>query len=242
MGSHSRSPRRARGRRAQSLPLLAAGLAAIALLVATLARYRARAEATPPGRGPAYLGDEGAALPAGRRAAIPHPAAGRASRGTMGRSPAGGRSSRHLSYGAATRLLAAGHLGAGGRASGGPEPGAGTGPEPGAGSFAYGTGSEGGAGEPAAILVRAFGLPEGDYVYHRDRGWMRFDGQGWVLVRLQDLPPALARAYPDLMDRAARVRGGMPAPRAAGGAGGDGEAALPAWLRAARAAAQARGP
>lgn len=80
------------------------------------------------------------------------------------------------------------------------------------------------------VLYRLLGLPEGDFLYHRDRGWLRLVEGEWVEVEDQDLPEAVALYYPRLVrrDYDSRTQRGTGSPRARGTQ--DGVFAVPAWL------------
>jgi hypothetical protein len=46
------------------------------------------------------------------------------------------------------------------------------------------------------VLLRLFGTPHGDLLFHRRYGWMRYRAGSWEPIRDQDLPEELRAAYP----------------------------------------------
>jgi len=71
-----------------------------------------------------------------------------------------------------------------------------------------------------AIVVRLFGTAFGDFVYHRDSGWLQFVDGEWRRLDPFDLPRLLHELYPDLCLPEA----------AAGGGGGDGSFDRARWV------------
>lgn len=82
------------------------------------------------------------------------------------------------------------------------------------------------------ILLRLFGTPDGDFLFHRRLGWLRYIGGQWIPMRPDELPGALRDAHPDLVG-AAGPGGG---PGAVAGAGGDAAFQAEQWMGGAGAA------
>jgi hypothetical protein len=78
------------------------------------------------------------------------------------------------------------------------------------------------------VLYRLLGIDAGDFVYHRSRGWLRYDETegAWVPVDSRNFPPELAEAYPQLVP----IPGRSGAPVDPEHVGGDGVFEAPGWL------------
>ena len=63
------------------------------------------------------------------------------------------------------------------------------------------------------VLVRLFGTADGDFIYHQQYGWMKFDNGEWTVLNPFELPHSLQDMFPQLCEY----------PIASGGGGGDAE-------------------
>jgi hypothetical protein len=192
-------------RRGQNL-VLAVGAVALGVVVALTLRpffTRDEAQQADPRRRVSYLTDTSAAVSTRRlQAARSGASAVPAPPGPSGGAPSGGRT---FSMAGGSRLFG------------------GTG----AGLWSAGREDEGALHTPLRdlvaspdVAVRLFGTPEGDFVFHRVHGWMRFENGQWVPIAADVLPASIRALFPDL--RAGSGAGAGAGGRRRPGAGGGG--------------------